>query len=130
VTSESTRSLPHSIMERTADGLVAVRYRPDAAADTAQDAYAMKAALVELIGDAKTAIVVIPGSGQPPSRGFMRAMRSLSDGQAVAVGIVVTSRVNMLAGNLFVRLMRTTWPVRLFVSEDEARAWLVERLRG
>jgi hypothetical protein len=41
-----------------------------------------------------------------------------------ALGFVADSAFGRVAGNLFIRLARTRFPVRLFATEEEALRWL------
>lgn len=44
----------------------------------------------------------------------------------IALAIVADSAFSRVVGNIFIRLARTKYPVKLFTSEDAAAVWLGE----
>jgi len=61
-----------------------------------------------------------------------REFAKSNEGQAIndytlAYALIAPNRLNRMLGNMFGRIFRRTYPIKMFISEKKAIAWLLEQ---
>lgn len=95
------------------------------------DAKAFLAAIARVSGGARTPILADMRGVTSVSRPARLHLSSSAAAAVVtAVALVVESRVSKIIGNFFVTVNAPPFPTRLFVTVEQASAWILERVEG
>jgi hypothetical protein len=104
------------------DGIVQVVWVPRTA-PFLEDAIAALDALAQLTGGLRSPLMVDMRDTGPQDRPTRAAWARRSD-LSSAVGLIVRTPLSRMMGNLFLRMNKPKFPVRLFDDEASAVAWL------
>jgi hypothetical protein len=106
------------------DGIVQVVWVPGTTA-LLKDATATLEAMAQLTGGRRSPLLVDMRDTGPQDRPTRAEWTRRSD-LSSAVALIVGTPLSRMVGNLFIRMNKPQFPVRLFDNEASAVAWLLE----
>jgi hypothetical protein len=104
------------------DGIVQVVWVPQTTA-LLEDATAALEAVAQITGGRRSPLMVDMRDTGPQDRATRAAWTGRND-LSSAVGLIVGTPLSRMVGNLFIRMNKPQFPVRLFDKEARAVAWL------
>lgn len=107
------------------DGIATLQWTPGISAGLTE-AQAATDALAAL-GEGRRIPLLVDTRGLGPIDRQARLQFQRSEGLISAVALIATTPVSRLMGNVFLAAARPTVPIRLFATQDDAVAWLLER---
>lgn len=123
--SERQVALPQCTLTYQADGVVLCDQHPEVN-QTRESTLALFDAVQSLTDEPALFLVLMNGQHTDKEA---RVMLARTD-RFRAVGMVVSSRVGTMLINFFLRVNRPMYPMSVFTTEAEARAWLVAQPEG